>query len=238
MTSHTLFEDRPRRTSPFWAFFALGVWLFWGTCSFAWAVDANSSIFQSGSVAAGSKTVSQPASSSNAPLALPEETPQEGPGFLVYLRILAALALTLGLVVLCVWGLKVLWGKQGWDRKTVGERPLKILASTHLAPRKQVHLVEVGKRILVVGSGRDELTNLGVIQDPEEVEMVRQAARSDSGFTDIFKKAWSRQETGKIREEASRLAGEGREAIGGWVDKLKSLSKQSKSGPGTGGGGE
>jgi flagellar biogenesis protein FliO len=242
MISPTCFKTRPRRESPFWAFLALGVWLFWGgAVTHSWAVDANSAIFQQGATAV-SVAPNKSVSSSDAanPLALPEEQPQPAPGFWYTLfRLLAALLLTIGLIVLCVWGLKVFWGKQGWENKqSADHRPLKILASAHLAPRKQVHLIEVGKRILVVGSGKDEVTSLGVIQDPEEMEMIRQTARSESGFTDILRRAWSRQESGKTREETSQLAKDGREAIGGWVDKLRDLSKKSKSGPGTGGGGE
>jgi flagellar biogenesis protein FliO len=241
MISPTIYKTRPRREGPFWAFLALGAWLFLGgVVSHSWAVDANSAIFQQGA-ASVSVAPNDPKGSSNAamPLALPEEQPQPAPGFwYTVFRLLAALVLTIGLIVLCVWGLKVFWGKQGWKDKQSGDRPLKVLASAHLAPHKQVHLVEVGKRILVVGSGRDEVTSLGVIQDPEEMEMIRQTARAETGFTDVLRRAWNRQESGKVREETSRLAEEGRTAIGGWVEKLRDLSKKSKSGPGTGGGGE
>jgi flagellar biogenesis protein FliO len=203
-------------------------------------VDSNSALFQQGTAStSGASKNAVDASNAVAPLALPEEKPQPAPGlWFILFKMLAALFLTIGLIVLCVWGLKVFWGKQGWESKQSSDRPLKVLASAHLAPRKQVHLIEVGKRILVVGSGRDEVTSLGVIQDPEEMEMIRQSARAETGFTDVLRRAWSRQESGKTREEASRLAEEGREAIGGWVDKLRDLSKKSKSGPGTGGGGE
>jgi flagellar biogenesis protein FliO len=203
-------------------------------------VDANSALFQQGAASeSNAASVSSGTNNASLPLALPEENPQPAPGFWFTLfRLLAALALTIGLIVLCVWGLKVFWGKQGWEKNQPADRPLKVLASAHLGPRKQVHLVEVGKRILVIGSGRDEVTSLGVIQDPEEMEMIRQTARTEGGFTDVLRRAWSRQESGKTREEASRLAEEGRVAIGGWVDKLRDLSKKSNSGPGTGGGGK
>jgi flagellar biogenesis protein FliO len=207
------------------------------------AVDADSPLFQQGSAASASSVKTAPArdgaSSAASPLALPEEKPQPAPSFLAtFVKMLLALALTVGLLLLALWGLKQIMGKQGASGKQAGERPLKILASTYLAPRKTIHLVEVGKRILVVGSGNDEVTSLGVITDPEEMEMIRKLSHSEGGFTDVLRKAWSRQETGKSREDASRLAEEGRVAIGGWVDKLRDLSKKSGSGPGTGGGGE
>jgi flagellar biogenesis protein FliO len=242
MIQPTFHKTGPRRSGPLWAFLALGVCLFWGLGSLrCFAVDADSPIFQQGSAASAAVTASSPAGSVNqsSPLALPEEKPQPAPGFWsTLLRLLAGLILTIGLVVLCVWGLKVFWGKQGWERKSTGDRPLKVLTSAYLAPRKSIHLVEVGKRILVVGSGHDEVVSLGVITDPEEMEMIRQSSRSEGGFTDVLRKAWSRQETGKTREDASRLAAEGRVAIGGWVDKLRDLSKKPGSGSGPGGGGE
>lgn len=155
------------------------------------------------------------------------------------LRLVSALLLTLALLIGTVWGLKILWEKRGWEGTDQGDRPIKILSTAYLAPRKSVYLVEVGRRILVVGSGNGEVAALDVITDPEEVEQIRQAARAAvGGFPEVLKKVWNRQETGRSHEEARRLAEESRETIGGFVEKVRNLSPKSKSGPKAGGGEE
>jgi len=240
MISPTVLKNRPRRTSPFWVFLTLGVWLFWGAglSHVLGAVDANSEIFQKSGVpsAGATGTVGKASNASAAPLDLKVEKPVSL--WDMVKSLFGALLLIVALIVFCGWGLKLLWRRQGWDQISTAAKPIKVLASTHLAANKQLHLVEGGKRVLIVGTGRDEVASLGEIHEAEEIEMIRQASRTEGVFTDVLRKAWNRQESGKTREEATRLAEEGRAAIGGWVDKLKDLSKKSDSGPSTRGGGE
>ena len=193
--------------------------------------------------AAGS--VKNPATAKSSPtdgndaLPLPDEKPQQAPSFWGTLgKLILALALTLALIYATVWALKLVWDKKGWDSTEGGDRPIKVLASTHLAPRKTVFLVEVGKRILVLGAGHEEVTALDVITDPDEVEQLRQSAKNVGGFPDVFRKVWRRGEAEEAQEETRRLAEEGRETIGGFAEKWKHLSPKSKTGPKTGGGQE
>jgi flagellar biogenesis protein FliO len=52
-----------------------------------------------------------------------------------------------------------------------GAAPLKVVGRANLSPKQAVHLVQVGDRILIVGTGAQGApTLLGELTDPAEVE--------------------------------------------------------------------
>ncbi len=166
-------------------------------------------------------------------LPLPAETPQPLPGFFsTFLRLILALGLTIGLIYLTVWGLKVLWEKRGLSGSSDEGKPIKVIASAYLAPRKTLHLVEVGKRILVVGSGNDEIHPIDVITDEAEMEIIRKDCHQ--GFPEVFGKFMHRQEVRDHAVEARKIVSEGRQAVGDYLEKVKKASKtiDSKSSEG------
>src|SRR5579885_1210718 len=94
------------RSLSLWLGLALGLCFFQSFTAFqAFALEPNSPLFDQSTPSASSK-VSQP-------LALPEESPNPSPCFFSTLvRLLFALALTIGLIFVTVWGLKVIWEKR------------------------------------------------------------------------------------------------------------------------------
>ncbi len=189
----------------------------------AWAIDSNSALFEKNqSAAPGEKE------KNSQPLALPEETPNPSPGiFSTLARIFLALFLIVGLIILTVWGVKFVWEKQGWNNLSETGKPIKVLTSTYLAPRKAIHLIEVGKRLLVVGVGKDEMSCFDVIADPDEIESLRQAAQQ--GFPKIFSKIMNKHEAVQDEAEAKRIIAESNELVGGYVEKLKGITKNKKN---------
>jgi flagellar biogenesis protein FliO len=204
--------------------------------SFVWGVGADSLIFRNPSTpVAGNKvsasTVSSPATVESLPL--PEETPQPLPGFFsTFFRMILALGLTIGLLYLMVWGLKILWEKRGFSGVSDEGKPLKVLASVYLAPRKTIYLVDVGNRILIVASGNEEVRTLDVITDKTEVEALKKACHQ--GFPDVFGKFLNRQEARDNTVEAQKIVSEGRQAVGDYLEKIKNVSKTLKEKPGEG----
>ncbi len=189
----------------------------------AFALDQDSSIFEKKSDASKPQATGQP-------LALPEESPNPSPGILSTLfRLVLALALVIGLIVLTVWGLKIIWEKRGWAGVSEENKLIRILSSTYLAPRKTVHLVEVGKRVLVLGVGHEEIHCLDVITEPAEVESLRHGAQQ--GFPGIFGRVVQKHETIQQEQEAQKMVEEGKQVVGGYVEKLKGYSKKKKDGP-------
>jgi flagellar biogenesis protein FliO len=196
----------------------LGVclWGSWGP-SRAFALDSNSPLFQQGI----------PQGKTAQPLALPEEAPTPSPGiFSTFLRLIFALAVTIGLIVLTVWGLKLVWEKKGWNSPGDENKPVKVLASTFLAPRKTIYLVEIGSRILVLGVGHEEVNCLDVIRESGEVEALK--AASQQGFPKIFSRVIHRNEMAEERVEARKILEEGSKTLGGYVEKLRKLKSKEK----------
>jgi flagellar biogenesis protein FliO len=208
--------SRPRNIS-----LALG--LFLGLCLFqscffskAYALDSDSQIFEQNQNSSEGKK--------SQPLALPEETSNPSPSVLVTLiRLLVALVVIVALIVLTVWGLKLVLEKKGWNQFTEEGKPLKVLTSTYIAPRKAIYLVEVGKRILVVGVGSEEMNCLDVIQDAEEVTALRSATLQ--GFPNIFNRISQRQETANREAETKEIIEESKQVVGEYLSKLKKMKK-------------
>ena len=202
----------------------LGVCLFQSFFpSRAWAIDSNSPLFEK-----NTNAVPGEKEKNSQPLALPEEAPNPSPGlFSTLLRVFLVLVLIVGLIILTVWGVKFVWEKQGWNNLSETGKPIKVLTSTYLAPRKTVHLIEVGKRLLVVGVGKDEMNCLDVITDPQEVESLRQAAQQ--GFPKIFNRVMNKHEAVQGEADAKRIIQESNELVGGYVEKLKGFTKNKKN---------
>jgi flagellar biogenesis protein FliO len=161
-------------------------------------------------------------------LALPEEKPNPSPNLLsTLLQVVFYLALIVGLIILTVWGVKFIWEKQGWGNLAEPGKPIKVLTTTYLAPRKVIHLVEVGNRLLVVGVGNEEIHCLDVITEKSEVEELRQATQQ--GFPKIFNRIVKKHEADQEEQETHRIIEEGNQLVGGYVEKLKKISKKKKN---------
>ncbi|HET9869549.1 MAG TPA: flagellar biosynthetic protein FliO [bacterium] len=207
-----------RKAAPFLAVLLLAAW----TALPARAVDADSPLFSQNAPA----SVSGQASPVSA-LALPEETPNPAPSFFsIVLRLFFALALTLGLIYLTVWGLKLIWEKQGWSNPVEDGKPLRVLGSMHLGPRKTIQVVEVGKRLLVLGVGHEEIHRLAEITDAEEIDQVRRS--SLAGFPHLLNRVVRRQEGGPADPGAENVFAESKQVLGGYLEKLKTMSKRKK----------
>jgi flagellar biogenesis protein FliO len=202
---------------------ALGLVLggcFFQTCFFsnAYALDSDSQIFEQ------NQNKNSAEAKTSQPLALPEETSNPSPNlFATLLRLLAALLVIVALIILTVWGLKLVWDKKGWNQFAEEGKPLKVLTSVHIAPRKAIYLIEVGSRILVVGVGNEEMHCLDIIKDSEEVGTLREAALH--GFPKIFNRISQRQNAADHEAETQEMIKESSHVVGEYVSKLKKMKK-------------
>jgi len=211
-----------------WSLFLILGWTL-GVCFFlpfggtqAFALDPDSRLFEQ------TPNNPNPSVASNQPLALPEETPNPSPNlFVTFLRLLGALAIIIALIVATVWGLKLVWEKRGWNQLSDDGKPIRVLTSTYIAPRKAIHLVEVGKRILVVGVGNEELNCLDIIQDPEEVEALKNSCIQ--GFPKILNKIVRRNESADQEAETEKIIKESNVAVGDYVEKLKKMKRRKNT---------
>jgi len=207
------------------AILSLGLCVFYfANASRALAIESTSPLFQQNQTGINTQTEKP-----GQPMALPEATANPSPGiFSTFIRLVLALVLTVGLIFVTVWGLKIVWEKRGLTNNADEAKPIKVLTSSYLAPRKAIHLVEIGNRILVLGVGNDEITRLDVITDPAEVESIRQSTQV--GFSNILDRLMHREVIEKTNEETQQMITESSETIGGYVEKLKRTGRKRKDG--------
>ncbi len=132
---------------------------------------------------------------------------------------LVKIGLTLAAILLLIVGVgwvarRVVPGAQGLG----GSGPLRVIARLPIAPRAHVYLVQVGKRLLVLGFTGDAIRTLSEIVEPGEVASLVAAAPAArvGAFPSLFRKAVgdygppapTREEdldVEKVREELKRL---------------------------------
>jgi flagellar biogenesis protein FliO len=105
--------------------------------------------------------------------------PRETSAVALFFGVLWKLALVVALIVLTIWLLRRFMSPGGFPLASAG--PVRVLAVRHLDARHAVWLVEVGERILVVGSGGGALSLLADVESPVERAALRERARETAG---------------------------------------------------------
>ncbi len=110
-------------------------------------------------------------------------------------QVMLALGAVIGLILALRWGGKRFFGAAAAARPT---GVVRVLARSMLAPKQQLMLVQVGKRVLVVGDSGGRLDRLSEITDAEEVaELVGQLRREREDSTvKTFSSLFRREERG------------------------------------------
>jgi len=158
-------------------------------------------------------------------------------------RLVLAMAVVLGLIIALRYAAGVLFPGA---RATRGSRAVRVLTRTPLAPRQQVLLLQVGRRVIVVGESAGALSSLGHIDEPDEVaELLGQIDNAEvtaapGRFKALFGRARNDFETGAIDEslagalsdERSDVAApqveEASNEIAGLIDRMRSLTRTMK----------
>ncbi len=97
--------------------------------------------------------------------------------FFAVLKYIFYLALVLVLGYFAVLGIKIIMAKNNGFGGNSNDL-INILEMRHLAPNKALCLVDVGERILLVGTGGANLEMISEFSDPEEVQTLRNKART------------------------------------------------------------
>jgi flagellar biogenesis protein FliO len=102
-------------------------------------------------------------------------------------RVLLALTGVVGLIFLLRWGMRRLLPGAVAHRST---RVMKVLSRTFVSPRQHLLLVQIGKRLVMVGDSGTQLNPLCQIKDPAEVEAIlldlREETSSAARKFDLF----------------------------------------------------
>jgi flagellar biogenesis protein FliO len=143
----------------------------------------------------------------------------------------------LALVVVLVAIFLLRWLARQFVRVGVQEsKPIKVLSRSVLSPKQQLLLLQVGKRLVVVGDSGGSMNPLCEISDPDEVATLIGQAREDRPITKSFGKFFGRAkepfgepDPPNTEEDAANpeIAEMSRD-IGGLMEKVQSMRKQFK----------
>jgi flagellar biogenesis protein FliO len=106
-------------------------------------------------------------------------------------RVVLALAGVVGVILLLRWGAKRFFPAAVAHRST---RTLKVISRVTISPKQHLLLLQIGKRLLVVGDTGGQLNPLCQIKDPEEVSSMlaqihEESANTTSPFNLFFGRA-------------------------------------------------
>jgi flagellar biogenesis protein FliO len=81
-------------------------------------------------------------------------------------RVTLALGIVLGLVFVCRWAARWMFPSAGVGRSS---QVMKVLSRSVIAPKQQLLLIQVGRRLVLVGDCGQQMNALAEISDPDEV---------------------------------------------------------------------
>jgi flagellar biogenesis protein FliO len=111
-----------------------------------------------------------------------------------WLRTLGALAVVAGLIFAARWLLR-----RGGASGPAGQAgPMEVLARASVAPRQQLLLVRLGKRLVLIGAGGGTMSTLAEVSDQAEVDELMRSVKAAKGAS--FAGLLTRQKKGFLAE--------------------------------------
>jgi flagellar protein FliO/FliZ len=158
-------------------------------------------------------------------------------------RVVLSLAIVLGLIFALRWVSQRLFGKTVGGRAS---RAVQVLSRNVISPKQQLLVVQVGRRLVVVGDSGQQMNALCEITDPEEMAALigqlheEKRESSSNPFGSIFGRAGRAfekeneppQSLDVTDEDDDRSAGpsrdeqETRDELSGLMDKVRGMSRQ------------
>jgi len=150
-------------------------------------------------------------------------------------RVIAALIGVVSLIFLLKWCARGMLGHTGTTRVS---NPISVVARSNIAPRQQLVLVQVGRRLVLVGNAGGAMNALCEIKDPAEVsELLGKMASDKSGsiarsFGNLFRKEEDKFEPGDEKDfdedPEDQQIGLARQEIHGLMEKVRDLGTSIK----------
>lgn len=150
-------------------------------------------------------------------------------------RVLLALGVVVAAALAARWGVRRLFPASASARSS---RAIRVIARSALAPRQQVLLLQVGRRLIVVGDTGQTMTALSEISDPDEVaQLVGQIdseapGSTSTAFASLFRGGAAEASPPGELPGAARRSGdpeavdEARHELGGLAERIRLLAKQ------------
>ena len=160
-------------------------------------------------------------------------------GGIGFWRVMGALVLVLAAIGVLQWVGRRMFSLPG---SAGSGGPIRVLSRTTIAPRQQLMLVQVGRRVVLTANCGTQVNSLCEITDPEEIAMLvaqereNKLAATARPFMAFFGKAGgaydepanSADSPAVEEEESADALSTTREEIGGLLEKVRSLSKMTR----------
>jgi flagellar protein FliO/FliZ len=152
-------------------------------------------------------------------------------------RVAISLGIVLALVFLCRWAARYFFPSASVGRSS---QVMKVVSRSVIAPKQQLLLIQVGKRLVLVGDCGQQMNALAEISDPDEVagllgQLQSTEAPANNRFAPLFGRAQRDFEdvpsAADPDEDEPELAvadgaDETRNELSGLTDKIRMLSRQ------------
>lgn len=143
-------------------------------------------------------------------------------------RVFTALAVVIGLILLLRWGVRRL-APRGMGN---GSRAINVLARCHISHKQKILIVQVGRRLLVVGDGGQGLTTLCEISDPDEsASLLAQMGKSPAtSFERVLSRAVASGDDAQESPTDDAIPDEqlssARQQLNGLAEKVRVVARQ------------
>lgn len=155
--------------------------------------------------------------------AKPTQPAPQGSTVILFLATLLKLLVVLALIIGTIWVLRKFFGTGGLV--TADSGPVRVLAVRHLDARHAVWLLEVGERILVIGTGGGGMAALASIESPVERAAIRERLGPGGEKFGSYLSAWA------ARMGGGESAGGLREGRGFLSERIARMKEKRSGGP-------
>lgn len=144
------------------------------------------------------------------------------------------LVMALGIVLGLIFAMKFIVGRlYPGVSASKGGKAVRVLARSPIAPKQQVLLLQVGKRVIVVADSAGQLSTLSQIDDPDEIaSLVGQLETAElpaprGGFGNVFRRAQEEyaEPVAEPQVESAPDLAEAQTEISGLIERMRTLTK-------------
>lgn len=163
-------------------------------------------------------------------------TPQPTNNDFDWTRLILAMAVVIGLILVLKMVVGKMYPSVGANK---GGRVIRVLTRSPISPKQQVMLLQVGKRVIVVGDSAGQLSTLTEISEPDEVATLLGQIESaetvvpTSRFSSLFSKAQTDYSEKSLESEVDVAATsdsdpeieQAQSEISGLIERMKALTR-------------
>jgi flagellar biosynthetic protein FliO len=147
----------------------------------------------------------------------------QSPAGIDTMRVIGSLAAVIGLILLLRWAVR----RIGVGRLGMNSRVMQVIARYPISHKQQIVIVQVGRKLLVVGDSGQHLTALSEISDPDEVAAVLGQMGRSGDLAAILASSENAKPPAEIgRQPPDEELSRAREQLNGLAEKVRVVARQ------------